>query len=78
VGEPANFVPVERRFLGFDRRTILPSVGLLVLVMIWSGVLPAINAAISYTDEVEDSMSNAATKSCTSSAPVRVSVIAAS
>jgi hypothetical protein len=51
--EPDNWVPVERRFLGLDKRTILPALGILALVVIFAGVLPAINEGVSYNREAK-------------------------
>lgn len=48
-----GFVPVERRFLGLDKRTILPAIAVLLLAMVFGGVLPAINSAVSFDQEVK-------------------------
>ncbi len=47
------YVPVEDRLLGFDRRTILPSVIVLVIVALAALVLPGINSATKYDDQVK-------------------------
>ena len=43
---PPDWVPVEHRFLGLDRRTIAPALAVLALAFIFATVIPAINAAI--------------------------------
>lgn len=43
---PPDWVPVEHRFLGLDRRTIAPALAVLVLAFVFATVIPAINAAI--------------------------------
>lgn len=50
---PEDWVPVERRFLGLDKRTILPAIGILALVVLFASVLPAVNDAVPYDQEVE-------------------------
>lgn len=50
---PENWVPVERRFLGFDKATIVPTVVILVFVLALGTWLPNINKAISYDNEVK-------------------------
>lgn len=45
--------PVEHRFFGLDRRTILPALGVLAFAIFWSGVIPGIDEAIT-ADEIED------------------------
>jgi hypothetical protein len=45
-GAPDDWVPVEHRFAGLDRRTIAPALFVLVLAFICATVLPAIDAAI--------------------------------
>lgn len=49
---PPDWVPVERRWLGMDRRTLLPAglVSLLVAVTFW--VLPAIDSATAIDDPI--------------------------
>ena len=44
---PDDWVPVEHRFAGLDRRTIAPSLGVLVFLLFLAFGLPAINGAIS-------------------------------
>jgi hypothetical protein len=46
-------VPVEHRWAGLDRRTIGPAAGVLVLVLLWAIVLPAVDRAVSQEREVE-------------------------
>ena len=50
---PEDCVPVDQRFLGLDKRTIWPALGILVLVIVYSGVLPVINDAVSYRQEAK-------------------------
>lgn len=50
--EHEGWVPVERRWLGLDRRTIVPALVVLVLGIVLANVIPAINGAIAYDDEV--------------------------
>lgn len=50
---PERWVPVDRRFLGLDRRTILPGILALLLVMVFGGVLPVINNAVSFDQEAK-------------------------
>jgi len=50
---PENWVPVERRFLGFDKATIVPSVVILVFVLALGTWLPNINKLISYDNEAK-------------------------
>jgi hypothetical protein len=52
-GVPDTFVPVDRRWAGFDKRTIVPSVIVLILAAVFSLVLPRINDSVSYTDQVK-------------------------
>ncbi len=51
VAPPADWVPVERRWFGLDRRTILPSLIALALIIVLTGVLPAINRSIGFDRE---------------------------
>lgn len=50
---PEGWVPVERRWLGVDRRTIVPALSALVLALLLAVVLPAVNSAVPYDDEVQ-------------------------
>lgn len=50
-GAPENWVPVERRFLGFDKATIAPTVIILIFVLALGTWLPNINKLISYDNE---------------------------
>lgn len=43
---PDDWVPVEHRFLGLDRRTIAPALVVLALAFLCATVVPAIDAAI--------------------------------
>lgn len=50
---PENWVPVERRFLGFDKATIVPTVVILIFVLALGTWLPNINKLISYDNEAK-------------------------
>jgi hypothetical protein len=53
VGRRVGHVPVEHRWAGLDRRTIGPAAGVLVLVLLWAIVLPAVDRAVHQEREVE-------------------------
>ena len=42
---PENWVPVERRFLGFDKATIVPTVVILIFVLALGTWLPNITSS---------------------------------
>ena len=46
-------VPVEHRWLGLDRRTIAPALGVAILALFWAVVVPAIDRAIPEDRKVE-------------------------
>ncbi len=48
-----DWVPVERRWLGIDRRTILPGVLAVCLAIVLTGLLPAINRSIEYDRQIK-------------------------
>jgi hypothetical protein len=50
---PDTFVPVEYRWAGLDRRTIVPSVIVLTLAAVFALVLPRINDAVKYNDPIK-------------------------
>ena len=50
---PENWVPVEHRLLGLDRRTIAPALFVLALAFICATVIPAINNAIQPDNPVQ-------------------------
>ncbi len=50
---PADWVPVEQRVLGIDKRTILPSLGVLIFVVFMALGLPAIDDSVAYDDPIE-------------------------
>ena len=50
---PDDWVPVERRWLGLDKRTIPPSLVAIALIAVFVAVLPAIDRAIDYDREIE-------------------------
>jgi hypothetical protein len=49
---PDGWVPVERRWLGLDSRTIVPALVVVALALLAQFVLPAVNAALAYDDPV--------------------------
>ncbi|MBB5868805.1 hypothetical protein F4553_002184 [Allocatelliglobosispora scoriae] len=51
VRQPDGWVPVERRWLGLDRRTLAPALVVLGLALVLHFVLPAVNRAVPYTDK---------------------------
>jgi hypothetical protein len=46
-----DWVPVDRRWLGLDKRTLKPAFFVLAVVIVFVGVVPAINNAISWTNQ---------------------------
>jgi hypothetical protein len=50
---PDDWVPVERRWLGLDRSTILPTLIVLGFALLMGSVIPAVNRAIPYDDRIE-------------------------
>lgn len=52
VEAPPDWVPVERRLLGMDRRTLLPAAVVAAFVALTFWVLPAIDSSISVEDPV--------------------------
>lgn len=51
VAAPEDWVPVERRWLGLDRRSIAPALVVLAFALLAHLVLPMVNAALSYDEE---------------------------
>jgi hypothetical protein len=49
---PADWVPVEDRILGIDKRTIVPSLAVLVFVVLMAVVLPAVDESVAYDDPI--------------------------
>lgn len=49
---PEEWVPVEHRVLGIDRRTIAPSLSVLVFVVLMAVVLPALDGSVDYDDPI--------------------------
>ncbi|MCR3753973.1 hypothetical protein [Lentzea californiensis] len=49
---PPGWVPVEHRFLGLDRRTFAPALGVLAVALLLLYGLPALNAAIPWRSEI--------------------------
>lgn len=47
--EPRDWVPADRRWLGLDRRTILPALVVLTIAVIMHSVLPAIDSFVETT-----------------------------
>jgi hypothetical protein len=50
---PEGWVPVERRWLGLDRRTMAPALIVIGLALVLSIVPSAINQVVAYHDEVK-------------------------
>ena len=46
-------VPVEHRFFGLDRRSLLPGLVVIGLFVLWTVVIPAVNDALSYSQQTE-------------------------
>lgn len=44
-------VPVEHRLLGFDRRSLVPALVVLGLLLLWTVVVPAIDGAVDYRQQ---------------------------
>jgi hypothetical protein len=49
---PADWVPVEDRVLGIERRTIAPSLAVLALVVLLAVVVPAVDQSVDYDDPI--------------------------
>jgi hypothetical protein len=49
---PEDWVPVEHRVLGIDKRTIAPSLAVLALVVFMAVILPWINDSVAYDDPI--------------------------
>ncbi|NUT18693.1 MAG: hypothetical protein HOV77_05875 [Hamadaea sp.] len=49
----ADWVPVERRWLGLDRRTLLPAGLVVLLVLIAGWIVPAINKSVQVDDPIQ-------------------------
>lgn len=53
VYEPdERWVPADRRWCGLDRRTIAPALAVLSLAIVMTVVVPAVNSAVKYTEQV--------------------------
>ncbi|MET9229998.1 hypothetical protein [Lentzea sp. NPDC003310] len=49
---PPGWVPVEHRFLGLDRRTFAPALGVLAVALVLLYGLPALNAVVPWHNEI--------------------------
>jgi hypothetical protein len=49
---PDDWVPVDRRLFGIDKRTILPSLAVLALVMVLAVALPQVDESVAYDDPI--------------------------
>jgi hypothetical protein len=47
-----DWVPVERRLFGIDKRTILPALAVLAFGMVLGVVLPSVNESVDYDDPI--------------------------
>lgn len=45
-------VPIEHRWLGLDRRLFGPTLGIAVVVLLWAVLLPAIDDAVPFAEEI--------------------------
>lgn len=52
-GPLAHHVPVEHRWLGLDRRTIAPALGVVLMSVVWTVVVSAIDGAVPEERRVE-------------------------
>ena len=50
---PDDWVPADRRWAGFDRRTIGPALFVLAFMLLMHFGLPALNSAVAYDDRIE-------------------------
>jgi len=50
---PDNWVPVEQRWLGLDKRTIAPGLIAILLVIVFTVVVPAIDDSMEYDRQIE-------------------------
>ncbi|WP_027006141.1 hypothetical protein [Conexibacter woesei] len=48
---PTGRVPVEHRFFGLDRRSLLPGLVVIGLFVLWTVVVPAVDNLLSYSQE---------------------------
>jgi len=46
-------VPVEHRFLGLDRLSLLPGLVVLALFVLWTVVVPSVNDLLRYGQQAE-------------------------
>lgn len=51
-GPPDGWVPVERRWLGLDRRSLLPGAVVAVVGILLSGVVPFVNDSVSWNNPI--------------------------
>lgn len=49
---PDDWVPVERRLLGIDKRTILPALAVLAFGVLLGVVLPSVNESVDYDEPI--------------------------
>jgi hypothetical protein len=47
------WVPADRRWLGLDKRSLGPALFVLAVVIVLVGVIPAVNNAISWTNQTK-------------------------
>jgi len=52
VIRPDDWVPVERRLLGIDKRTILPALAVLAFGVLLGVVLPSVNESVDYDEPI--------------------------
>lgn len=46
-------VPVEHRFFGLDRRTLLPGLVVIALFVLWTVVVPGVDSRLSYSQQTQ-------------------------
>jgi hypothetical protein len=46
-------VPVEHRFFGLDRRSLLPGLVVIGLFVLWTVVIPAVNHLVPYSQQTK-------------------------
>lgn len=52
-GRPPDWVPVERRWLGIDRRTFAPALAAIMVIFVFRGVLPVVDSSVSDGYEIK-------------------------
>ena len=50
---PTGRVPVEHRFFGLDRRSLLPGLVVIALFVLWTVIVPSVNDALRYSQQTK-------------------------